>query len=70
LRSGKIDLETLIKDIRYGIRSLAKRPSFCVVAVITLALGSDANTAIFTVLNAVILRALPVRDPLVALRYE
>src|SRR5438876_12422727 len=56
-------METLFRDIRYGIRSLAKHWAFTAIAVITLALGIGANTAIFTVLNAVMLRALPVKDP-------
>src|SRR3982751_5858559 len=47
-------MESLFNDIRYGIRSLIKRPGFTAVAVITLALGIGANTAIFTLLNAVI----------------
>src|SRR6266850_1930417 len=56
-------METLFKDLRYGVRSLLKRKGFAAIAVLTLALGIGANTAIFTLVNAVMLRSLPVSHP-------
>ena len=56
-------METLFKDIRYGFRGLLKRPAFSLVALVILALGIGANTAIFTLINAVILKPLPVSKP-------
>ncbi|HZU21402.1 MAG TPA: ABC transporter permease, partial [Terriglobales bacterium] len=56
-------MNTLLRDLQYGIRMLRRAPSFAAVAVLTLGLGIGANTAIFTVINAVMLRALPVEHP-------
>ena len=60
---GNEIMVTLLKDIRYGLRGLLKRPAFTLVALAILALGIGANTAIFTLINAVLLKPLPVSHP-------
>jgi hypothetical protein len=56
-------MSTLLQDLRYGFRRLRQSPGFALVCVVTLALGIGANTAIFTLVDAVMLRSLPVQNP-------
>ena len=56
-------MESIITDIRYGLRSLLKRPGATAIALVTLALGIGVNTAIFSAVDSILLRPLPLKDP-------
>jgi predicted permease len=69
---GWAPLESFFADVRYGLRSMRRNPGFTALAILSLALGIGANTAIFSLINTLMLRTLPVRDPqqLVALLHH
>src|SRR5580704_16939878 len=60
---GSANMSSILQDLRYALRQLRKTPIFTLVAVVTLALGIGANTAVFTLLDQALLRSLPVSHP-------
>src|SRR5579864_5254156 len=67
---GVVFVDTLLKDVRYGLRTLRKSPGFTIVAVLTLALGIGVNTTLFTAYDAIALKPLPVGGPDSVVRLE